>query len=116
MTTTMTKIHPTAIIDESAKIADDVEIGAYTIIGKDTIIESGCKIAENANIQYAKIDYTMQNGSDCPDRLRKCNAAKFSYKQNKEPCDNHKAPLTHTKVLIYPRDILITSETNTEIS
>ena len=55
MTTTITKIHPTAVIDETAQIAQDVEIGAYTIIGKNVVIESGCKIAENANIQYAHI-------------------------------------------------------------
>ena len=55
MMTTGTKIHPTAIIHETAKIAPDVEIGAYTIIGEDTVIENGCKIAESANIQFAKI-------------------------------------------------------------
>ncbi len=48
-------IHKTAIIDETASIAPDVEIGAYAIIGKDTVIESGCKIGESANIQYAHI-------------------------------------------------------------
>ena len=48
-------IHKTAIIHESAKIASDVEIGAYTVIGEDVVIESGCKIGENANIQYAHI-------------------------------------------------------------
>ena len=48
-------IHKTAIIHESAKIAPDVEIGAYAIIGEDTIIESGCKIGESANIQFAHI-------------------------------------------------------------
>ncbi len=49
------KIHKTAIIDETARIADDVEIGAYTVIGADTVIEEGCKIGANANIQFAKI-------------------------------------------------------------
>ena len=34
-------IHQTAIIDPSAKIADDVEIGAYSIIGADVEIGSG---------------------------------------------------------------------------
>lgn len=48
-------IHKTAIIHETAKIASDVEIGAYTIIGEDVVIESGCKIAENVNIQFAHI-------------------------------------------------------------
>ena len=55
MMTTSTNIHPTAIIHETAKIASDVTIGAYTIIGEDTVIESGCKIGESANIQFAKI-------------------------------------------------------------
>ena len=52
---TLDKIHKTAIIHETAKIAPDVEIGAYTIIGEDTVIESGCKIGESANIQFAHI-------------------------------------------------------------
>ena len=55
MTTTISKIHPTAVIDESAKIHKNVEIGAYTIIGKNVTIEEGCKIGENANIQFAQI-------------------------------------------------------------
>ncbi|MFM8682522.1 MAG: acyl-[acyl-carrier-protein]--UDP-N-acetylglucosamine O-acyltransferase, partial [Chthoniobacterales bacterium] len=29
------KIHPTAIVAEGAKLADDVEIGPYSIIGPD---------------------------------------------------------------------------------
>ncbi len=49
------KIHPSAIIDKSAKIAPDVEIGAYTIIGPETVIEEGCKIGESANIQFSHI-------------------------------------------------------------
>ncbi len=49
------KIHTTAIIDESAKIAPDVEIGAYSIIGKNTVIESGCRIGESVNIQFSHI-------------------------------------------------------------
>ena len=49
------KIHPSVVIHESAKIAGNVEIGAYTIIGENTIIEEGCKIGENANIQFAHI-------------------------------------------------------------
>ena len=48
-------IHKTAIIHETAKIAPDVEIGAYTVIGPDVVIEEGCKIAQSANIQYATI-------------------------------------------------------------
>lgn len=48
-------IHKTAIVDKNALIAPDVEIGAYAVIGKDVVIEAGCKIGESANIQYTKI-------------------------------------------------------------
>jgi UDP-N-acetylglucosamine acyltransferase len=37
-------IHPTAIISDSASIADDVEIGPYAVINNDVVIGSGCKI------------------------------------------------------------------------
>ncbi len=37
-------IHSTAIISDSAKIADDVEIGAYSIIGDHVEIDSGTRI------------------------------------------------------------------------
>jgi len=37
-------IHSTAIIADSAKIADDVEIGAYSIIGDDVEIGGGTRI------------------------------------------------------------------------
>ncbi len=43
-------IHPTAIISESASIADDVEIGPYSIIGDDVTIGSGCRIASHVVI------------------------------------------------------------------
>jgi UDP-N-acetylglucosamine acyltransferase len=44
-------IHPTAIIDASAEIAEDVDIGAYSIIGPDVVIDSGCVIAPHVVIQ-----------------------------------------------------------------
>lgn len=40
----MTYIHPTAIIDESVKLGNDVEVGPYVVIKHDTIIGSGTKI------------------------------------------------------------------------
>ena len=43
-------IHQTAIIDASAKIADDVEIGAYSIIGADVEIGSGTWIGPHVVI------------------------------------------------------------------
>jgi UDP-N-acetylglucosamine acyltransferase len=37
-------IHPTAIVAESAVIAEDVEIGPYSVIGEQVEIGAGCKI------------------------------------------------------------------------
>ncbi len=44
------KIHPTALVDSGAELADNVEIGAHTIVESDVIIGSGCRIASNALI------------------------------------------------------------------
>ena len=43
-------IHQTALIDPSAKIADDVIIGAYSIIGANVEIASGTEIASHVVI------------------------------------------------------------------
>jgi len=43
-------IHPTAIIDNSAQLAADVEIGPYAIIGKKVTVGSGTKIGAHAVI------------------------------------------------------------------
>ena len=44
------RIHPTAIIDPAADIAEDVEIGPYTVIESDVVIGEGCRIASSALI------------------------------------------------------------------
>lgn len=44
-------IHPTAIIDPRATLADDIEIGAYTIIGPHIEIGSGCWIGPHVVIE-----------------------------------------------------------------
>ncbi|MBS9777947.1 MAG: acyl-ACP--UDP-N-acetylglucosamine O-acyltransferase [Gammaproteobacteria bacterium] len=44
-------IHPTAIIDESAKIAKNVTIGPYTIIGADVEIGEGTWVGPHVVIQ-----------------------------------------------------------------
>ncbi|MBR5710318.1 MAG: acyl-ACP--UDP-N-acetylglucosamine O-acyltransferase [Thermoguttaceae bacterium] len=44
-------IHPTAIVDPSAKIAEDVIIGPFCVIESDTVIESGCEIAARVSIK-----------------------------------------------------------------
>ncbi len=43
-------IHETAIVDASARIADDCEIGAYSIIGPDVEIDTGCHIGPHVVI------------------------------------------------------------------
>ncbi|WP_295882479.1 acyl-ACP--UDP-N-acetylglucosamine O-acyltransferase [uncultured Thiohalocapsa sp.] len=42
------KIHPTAIIDPAAVIADDVEIGPYAIIGSEVELAAGCVVGPHA--------------------------------------------------------------------
>ena len=43
-------IHSTAIVEPSANIAGDVSIGAYTVIGANVEIGSGCDIASHVVI------------------------------------------------------------------
>lgn len=40
----MSLIHPTALVDPAAELADDVEIGAFSIIGPKISIDSGSRI------------------------------------------------------------------------
>ena len=37
-------IHPTAIVSEAAILADDIEIGPYSIVGADVEVGQGCRI------------------------------------------------------------------------
>ncbi len=48
-----TLIHPTAIIDPAARIAADVIIGPYSIIGCDVEIDSGCWIGPHVVLRGA---------------------------------------------------------------
>jgi UDP-N-acetylglucosamine acyltransferase len=43
-------IHPKAIIDPQAELADDVIVGAYSVIGPGVIIDSGCEIGSHVVI------------------------------------------------------------------
>ncbi|MEM7052432.1 MAG: acyl-ACP--UDP-N-acetylglucosamine O-acyltransferase [Acidobacteriota bacterium] len=47
------KIHPTAVIDSSAQLAEGVEVGAYAVIGPDVVIGEGCEIGSLASVQAA---------------------------------------------------------------
>jgi len=45
------KIHPTAVIDKKAKLADDIEVGPYTIIGPDVEIGRATKLSSHVVIE-----------------------------------------------------------------
>lgn len=47
----MTKIHPSALVDSSADLDNDVEIGAYSIVGAGVRIGKGSKIHSHVVIQ-----------------------------------------------------------------
>jgi UDP-N-acetylglucosamine acyltransferase len=46
----VSRIHPTALVDAGARIADDVAIGAYTIVGPHVAIGRGTEIGPHAVI------------------------------------------------------------------
>ncbi|MFA5388721.1 MAG: acyl-ACP--UDP-N-acetylglucosamine O-acyltransferase [Candidatus Omnitrophota bacterium] len=45
------KIHPTAIVDKKAKLADDTEVGPYAIIGPNAELGKGCIIGPRATVE-----------------------------------------------------------------
>ncbi|MFN3267398.1 MAG: acyl-ACP--UDP-N-acetylglucosamine O-acyltransferase [Deinococcales bacterium] len=46
----MPKIHPTALVDPAAQIANDVQIGAFCIVEADTTIGEGCSLESGAQV------------------------------------------------------------------
>ncbi|GAC14368.1 acyl-ACP--UDP-N-acetylglucosamine O-acyltransferase [Aliiglaciecola lipolytica] len=44
-------IHATAIVHPSAKLADDVQVGPYSIIGEDVELDSGCVVESHVVIK-----------------------------------------------------------------
>ncbi len=45
------RIHPTAVIDPKAQIAEDVRIGAFSVIGADVVIGAGTEIGSHVTIE-----------------------------------------------------------------
>ncbi|MCB1228206.1 MAG: acyl-ACP--UDP-N-acetylglucosamine O-acyltransferase [Verrucomicrobiales bacterium] len=43
-------IHPTALVDPLATLADDVEIGPYAILEGPVVLASGCRVAAHAQL------------------------------------------------------------------
>lgn len=48
-------IHPTAVVDPSARIGDGVLIGPFAVIESDTVIGSNCRIEAHAVIRSASV-------------------------------------------------------------
>src|SRR4051794_16544274 len=46
----MSKISPLASIDPNARLADDVEVGPFCVIGPDVVIGAGCKLLSHVVI------------------------------------------------------------------
>jgi UDP-N-acetylglucosamine acyltransferase len=46
----MARIHPTALVSPGARLGEDVEIGAYTLIGEHVEIAEGCRVGPHAVI------------------------------------------------------------------
>jgi UDP-N-acetylglucosamine acyltransferase len=44
------RIHPTAVIDSAARLADDVSVGPYTIIDGPVNLGPGCRVAAHAHL------------------------------------------------------------------
>lgn len=47
----MANIHKSALVDEKAQLAADVEVGPFSIIGPDVVIDSGTKIGPHVQIK-----------------------------------------------------------------
>ncbi len=45
------QIHPTAVVDPSARIGQGTEIGAYAYVGPQVVIGDNCRIFHHANIE-----------------------------------------------------------------
>jgi len=45
------KIHPTAIVDPGARLADDVTVGPLAVIGNEVEISAGCRVGAHALLQ-----------------------------------------------------------------
>lgn len=47
----MRSVHPTAVVDAAAELADDVEVGAYSVIGPQVCIGRGTRIGPHCVIE-----------------------------------------------------------------
>ena len=71
----MSRIHPQAIVDPSARLAEDVQVGPWTLIGPDVEIGAGTVIGPHVVIrgpttigQHNRIFQFSSVGEDCQDK------------------------------------------------
>ncbi|MEH6652163.1 MAG: acyl-ACP--UDP-N-acetylglucosamine O-acyltransferase [Motiliproteus sp.] len=81
-----------AIIAPGTRIADDVEIGPWTLIGPDVVIESGCKIASHVVIKG-------------PTRIGKNNQI-FQFASVGEACQDKKYADEPTELIIGDNNVI----------
>lgn len=55
MSTTQSLIHPTAVIDPSAKLGAGVQVGPYAVIGPETVIGDGTWIGSHAVLEHVTV-------------------------------------------------------------
>jgi UDP-N-acetylglucosamine acyltransferase len=55
MNQTVNKIHPTSVVDASAQIGSDVEIGPFCVIGPNVTLGDGCRVISHAVIHYTAL-------------------------------------------------------------
>jgi len=52
-------IHPTVIVHPSAQIGRNVDIGPYSVLGPDVILQDGCRLGSHVVMEHAEL------GADC---------------------------------------------------
>src|SRR5690606_17475536 len=68
----MSRIHPLAIIDPAARLADDVEVGPWTLIGPDVEIGAGTVIGSHVVLKGPTTIFQFASvGEDCQDKKYK---------------------------------------------
>lgn len=47
----MSRHHPSAVIDASARLADDVQVGPWCVVGPNVVLEAGVRLVSHAVVQ-----------------------------------------------------------------
>jgi len=96
-------IHPQAIVDPSARLADDVEVGPWTIIGADVEIDAGTVIGPHVVIngptrigRNNRIFQFASVGEECQDKKYKGEPTRLEIGDNnviREGCTIHRGTI-----------------------